>query len=83
MSKPLPSMTDRTWLILGASSPIARAFARLVAGQGARLILAGRDRDDLARSAADLRLRGASARRRELTPLCSTIFRFGKFGFIH
>ena len=61
MSKPLPSMTDRTWLILGASSPIARAFARLVAGQGARLILAGRDRDDLARSAADLRLRGASA----------------------
>ncbi|WP_198148176.1 SDR family NAD(P)-dependent oxidoreductase [Elstera litoralis] len=61
MGKPLPVMTDRTWLILGASSPIARAFARLVAGQGARLILAGRDTDDLNRSAADLRLRGASA----------------------
>ncbi len=61
MRKPLPSMTDRTWLILGASSPIARAFARRVAGQGARLILAGRDAEDLALTAADLRLRGAGA----------------------
>jgi NAD(P)-dependent dehydrogenase (short-subunit alcohol dehydrogenase family) len=61
MGKTLPAMADRTWLILGASSPIARAFARLVAGQGARLVLAGRDSDDLNRSAADLRLRGATA----------------------
>lgn len=61
MRKPLPVMTDRTWLILGASSPIARAFARRVAGQGARLILAGRDTEELALTAADLRLRGASA----------------------
>jgi len=45
------------WLVLGASSAIARAFARAVADTGDDLVLAGRDRDDLARSAADLRLR--------------------------
>jgi short-subunit dehydrogenase len=58
-------MTDqngRTWLVLGASSSVARAFARLVAAQGADLLLAGRDTDDLARSASDLRARyGVSA----------------------
>ncbi|MFQ5438366.1 MAG: SDR family oxidoreductase [Paracoccaceae bacterium] len=47
------------WLILGASSAIARAFARRVAKTGARVFLAGRDMDDLARSADDCRLRGA------------------------
>ena len=58
-------MTDlhgRTWLVLGASSAIARAFARQVAEAGASVVLAGRDRDDLARSAADLSARyGAHA----------------------
>jgi short-subunit dehydrogenase len=58
-------MTDlagRTWLVLGASSAIARAFARLVAERGAAVLLAGRDRDDLARTAADLGARyGAHA----------------------
>ncbi|MBI3513387.1 MAG: SDR family NAD(P)-dependent oxidoreductase [Proteobacteria bacterium] len=50
-------MTDlngRTWLVLGASSSVARAFARLVAESGAAVLLAGRDHDDLGRSAADL-----------------------------
>jgi short-subunit dehydrogenase len=59
-------MTDqrgRTWLVLGAASSVARAFARLVAEQGATVLLAGRDTDDLDRSAADLTARyGATAR---------------------
>jgi short-subunit dehydrogenase len=46
-----------TWLVLGASSAIARAFARVAAAEGADVILAGRDRDDLDKSAADIALR--------------------------
>jgi len=38
---------------------MARAFARRVAQDGARVFLAGRDMDDLKRSAADCHLRGA------------------------
>ncbi len=48
-----------TWLVLGASSAMARAFARALAERGAALLLAGRDHDDLERSAADARARGA------------------------
>jgi len=44
----------QTWLILGASSAVARAFAREAAARGADVILAGRDSDDLARTAADI-----------------------------
>jgi short-subunit dehydrogenase len=51
-------MTDR-WLILGASSPVARAFARSVATEGAEVLLAGRDVSDLAASAGDARLHGS------------------------
>ena len=47
------------WLVLGASSSIARAFIRLAAAEGAELILAGRDVADMERTAADARLRGA------------------------
>jgi decaprenylphospho-beta-D-erythro-pentofuranosid-2-ulose 2-reductase len=47
------------WLVLGASSSIARAFIRLAASEGAELILAGRDMEDMKRTAADARLRGA------------------------
>jgi len=58
-------MTDlkgRTWLVLGASSSVARAFGRAVAARGASVLLAGRDQDDLGRSAADLTARyGATA----------------------
>jgi decaprenylphospho-beta-D-erythro-pentofuranosid-2-ulose 2-reductase len=56
----IPSQSDRFWLVLGASSPVARAFAEAVAAAGAALLLAGRDRADLARSAADLKLRHGS-----------------------
>lgn len=46
-----------TWLIVGASSALGRAFARRAARAGVRLLLAGRDAADLADSAADLRTR--------------------------
>jgi short-subunit dehydrogenase len=52
-------VTDH-WLVLGASSAIARAFVREVAVQGVALSVAGRDRDDLLAIAADARLRGAA-----------------------
>jgi short-subunit dehydrogenase len=47
----------QTWLVLGASSAIARAFARVAAADGADVILAGRDREDLDRTAADIAIR--------------------------
>lgn len=50
---------NRTWIVLGATSAMARAFARQVAAEGAALLLAGRDSDDLAALAADCKLRGA------------------------
>jgi len=49
----------QSWLILGASSAMARGFARRVSEQGADVFLAGRDMDDLTRMAADCHLRGA------------------------
>ena len=51
-------MSRPIWVALGASSSIARAFARLAAEQGADIILAGRDLQDMERSAADIRIRG-------------------------
>ncbi|NNU81236.1 SDR family NAD(P)-dependent oxidoreductase [Halovulum dunhuangense] len=48
------------WIILGASSAMARAFARSLAVDGAALALCGRDEADLGRDAADLLLRGAA-----------------------
>ena len=54
---PIPTQSGRCWLVLGASSSVARAFARLVAEAGATVLLAGRDRTDLQRSAADLKVR--------------------------
>lgn len=55
-------MTD-TWLIVGASSAMARALARRLSERGAHLILAGRDEADLAILAADCRIRGAAGAR--------------------
>lgn len=46
-------------VVLGATSAIAEATARLYAGEGAELLLVGRQRERLAAIAADLRLRGA------------------------
>jgi len=51
------------WLVLGASSSIARAFARQAAARGALLTLAGRDLEDLQASAQDALLRGAPSAR--------------------
>ncbi|MGE3532889.1 MAG: SDR family NAD(P)-dependent oxidoreductase [Steroidobacteraceae bacterium] len=51
------------WLILGASSAIARAFIRITAARGAAVTLAGRDTEDLQASARDAELRGASMAR--------------------
>lgn len=50
---------NRTWIILGATSSMARAFSRAVAAEGAGVLLAGRDGEELAALAADYRLRGA------------------------
>jgi short-subunit dehydrogenase len=52
--------THHTWIILGASSTIAKAFTRSVAETGAHVILAGRRMDDLNASAADAKARGAA-----------------------
>lgn len=49
----------KTWIILGATSSMARAFARRVSSDGAAVLLAGRDMDDLRVLAEDCRLRGA------------------------
>ena len=53
--------TPETWAILGASSAMARAFARALAERGAALVLAGRDMADLEALAADCRFRGAAS----------------------
>lgn len=50
-------------LIIGATSAIAQATARLWAAQGHRLYLLGRDDERLATLAADLKIRGADSAR--------------------
>lgn len=50
---------SETWIILGASSAMGRAFARHAARTGASVILAARDIEDTRRSAADCKSRGA------------------------
>ncbi len=57
MSRSGPGENGQTWLILGASSAIARAFALAAGERGAAVLLAGRDREDLERTAADIRVR--------------------------
>ncbi len=53
-------MTE-TWIIVGATSSIARAFARSCAARGVELHLLGRDMPELKRLAADCTLRGAAS----------------------
>lgn len=50
---------SQTWIILGATSTIARAFARLVSARGDGVLLAGRDMEELERIATDCGFRGA------------------------
>ena len=56
------ALDSRWWLILGASSPISRAFARAVVARGASVILCGRKVPELEAIAADLRLRAPMVR---------------------
>lgn len=49
----------QTWLVIGATSTIARAFARQAAARGDSLLLAGRDMGELELIAADCQFRGA------------------------
>lgn len=51
---------SQTWIILGATSTIARAFARLLAERGDSLLLAGRDMAEIATIAIDCSHRGAA-----------------------
>jgi short-subunit dehydrogenase len=46
-------------VVLGATKGMGRSVARVLAGRGDALFLLGRDDQDLARSAADLEIRGA------------------------
>lgn len=50
---------NETWIILGATSAMARAFAQAEAEAGSGLILCGRRLDDIEATAADCRARGA------------------------
>ncbi len=50
---------SQTWIILGASSAMGRAFARHASAQGASVILAARDKTDTTRTADDCKARGA------------------------
>lgn len=50
----------QTWIILGATSTMARAFARAVAETGATVLLAGRDMAELKHMLPDLEARGAA-----------------------
>ena len=56
----VPPLAD-AWAIFGASSGLAREFARYAARQGKPLILAGRDVEDLEIDGRDLVLRGSPA----------------------
>jgi len=50
---------NRTWIILGGTSTIARCFASMAAERGDSVILAGRELSELERSAADCHSKGA------------------------
>ena len=51
------------WLIVGASSSMARAFVRAVSAEHAAVTVVGRDAADMEAIAADARIRGASSAR--------------------
>jgi decaprenylphospho-beta-D-erythro-pentofuranosid-2-ulose 2-reductase len=63
---------ERAWLVLGGSSAIARAFARVAAEAGSDVILAGRDLEDLERTARDIEVR--YGRRAEAVAFDATLF---------
>jgi len=62
--------TARRVLVLGATSAIAQAVARVYAAGGARLALVARSRDHLATVADDLAVRGAEVVLQRTVDLC-------------
>lgn len=52
-----PSATSPLWVILGGTSAVALAYARLKAAEGYSLILVGRNKAKLAQNVADLQAR--------------------------
>jgi decaprenylphospho-beta-D-erythro-pentofuranosid-2-ulose 2-reductase len=60
-----------TWLILGGSSAVGRAIAFAAAERGHDVLIAGRDLDDLERSAADIRI--STGRRAIVLPFDATM----------
>ena len=56
-------MSQEAWIVVGASSSVAREFARVCAKEGHHIIAAGRDLEDLERTAGELELLGSSRAR--------------------
>lgn len=54
----MPSLKDKTVLIIGRGSGIARAIAVAASDDGGRVIAAGRHPDDLARAYRDMDISG-------------------------
>lgn len=63
-------VSNKIVLITGASSGIGEATARLLAGQGATVVLGARRVERLQRIVADIESRGGSAQARELDVTC-------------
>jgi short-subunit dehydrogenase len=61
-----------TWLVLGASSAIGRAIAEAAARRGSDVILAGRNLDELERTAAHIRI--TSGRKASTAPFDALAF---------
>ena len=63
MPEPANQSPKRRALIIGVTSAIAGATARLLAADGARLFVTGRDGDRLEATVSDLEVRGARGER--------------------
>ena len=57
----MPALTNRVALVTGASMGIGAGLAAMLAGEGARVVLAARRRDELEQVAEDIRRDGGTA----------------------
>jgi len=57
----MPALTNRVALVTGASMGIGAGLAAMLAGEGARVVLAARRRDELEQVAKDIRRDGGTA----------------------